>query len=249
MSSRCRIPRSLKYPYVAQNCQTFPAARVRGAGTAPRAVNGLLQSPSSPCLIARECLQVFPEVDTEYVDSEYVHQFRDYSTEVEEPDPTVAVTKRGMSYVRALKLQTRQMRHELRPSAETAEQQAQPSSFLQFGGRLFTNLGEKGWNEGRLVSRSAILDECVVSLLALKNGKAEHLSPNGSGPPWRLSALSIFLCQSVLYGAFIWARKALNIQTRRVPARAVCQPEHQSNARHRFPKLSATVRRYFARRV
>ena len=26
----------------------------------------------------------------------------------------------------------------------------------------------------------------------------------------RLSALSIFLCKSILYGAFVWARRALN---------------------------------------
>ena len=28
--------------------------------------------------------------------------------------------------------------------------------------------------------------------------------------PGRLSALSIFLCKSILYGAFVWARRALN---------------------------------------
>ena len=41
------------------------------------------------------------------------------------------------------------------------------------------------------------------------------------GPPGRLSALSIYLCKSVFYGAFVWARRALNIQKRRFPARAV----------------------------
>jgi hypothetical protein len=42
-----------------------------------------------------------------------------------------------------------------------------------------------------------------------------------SAPPrgW-LSALSVFLCKSVLYGAFVWARRALNNQKRRFPARA-----------------------------
>jgi hypothetical protein len=37
----------------------------------------------------------------------------------------------------------------------------------------------------------------------------------------RLSALSVFLCRSVFYGAFVWARRALNSQKRRFPARAV----------------------------
>jgi hypothetical protein len=39
--------------------------------------------------------------------------------------------------------------------------------------------------------------------------------------PGRLSALSVFLCKSVLYGAFVWARRALNSRKRRFPARAV----------------------------
>jgi hypothetical protein len=37
----------------------------------------------------------------------------------------------------------------------------------------------------------------------------------------RLSAISVFLFKSVLYGAFVWARRALNRQKRRFPARAV----------------------------
>ena len=39
--------------------------------------------------------------------------------------------------------------------------------------------------------------------------------------PGRLSALSVFLLKSVLYGAFVWARRALNSRKRRFPARAV----------------------------
>ena len=35
----------------------------------------------------------------------------------------------------------------------------------------------------------------------------QHLGP---GPPRRLSALSIFRCKSILYGDFVWARRALN---------------------------------------
>jgi hypothetical protein len=41
------------------------------------------------------------------------------------------------------------------------------------------------------------------------------------GRPGRLSTLSVFLCKSVLYGAFVWTHRALNSQKRRFPARAV----------------------------
>jgi hypothetical protein len=36
----------------------------------------------------------------------------------------------------------------------------------------------------------------------------------------RLSAISVFLCKPVLYGAFVWAHRALKHQKRRFPARA-----------------------------
>jgi hypothetical protein len=39
--------------------------------------------------------------------------------------------------------------------------------------------------------------------------------------PGRLSALSVFLLKSILYGAFCWARRVLKHQKRRFPARAV----------------------------
>jgi hypothetical protein len=42
----------------------------------------------------------------------------------------------------------------------------------------------------------------------------------GPGRPGRLSALSVSLCKSVFYGAFVWARRALKSQKRRFPARA-----------------------------
>ena len=43
----------------------------------------------------------------------------------------------------------------------------------------------------------------------------------------RLSALSVFQCKSVLYGAFVWARRALNRKKQRLPARAVRNmPQH-----------------------
>ena len=38
--------------------------------------------------------------------------------------------------------------------------------------------------------------------------------------PGRLSALSVFHSKSVLYGIFVWARRALNHRKRRFPARA-----------------------------
>jgi hypothetical protein len=40
----------------------------------------------------------------------------------------------------------------------------------------------------------------------------------------RLSVLSVFLCKSVLYGAFVWARRALNRRKRRfsAPRAAAC---------------------------
>ena len=38
--------------------------------------------------------------------------------------------------------------------------------------------------------------------------------------PRRLSALSVFHSKSFLYGALVWARRALNSQKRRFPARA-----------------------------
>jgi hypothetical protein len=44
---------------------------------------------------------------------------------------------------------------------------------------------------------------------------------DGPGPPRRLSALSVSLYKSVLYGAFVWARGALKHKKRRFPARAV----------------------------
>ena len=49
----------------------------------------------------------------------------------------------------------------------------------------------------------------------------ESVSRAGPGPPGWLSALIVFLCKSVFYGAFVWARRALNSQKRRFPARAV----------------------------
>jgi hypothetical protein len=46
-------------------------------------------------------------------------------------------------------------------------------------------------------------------------------SPTARACPRQLSALSVSHCKSGLYGAVVWARRALNIQKRRFPARAV----------------------------
>ena len=45
--------------------------------------------------------------------------------------------------------------------------------------------------------------------------------PSVRAAPGRLSAISVFLCKSVLYGASVWVRRALNSRKRRFPARAV----------------------------
>jgi hypothetical protein len=49
--------------------------------------------------------------------------------------------------------------------------------------------------------------------------------PGPPGPPGRLSALSVFHSKSCLYGAFVWARRALNSQKRRFSARAATWTE------------------------
>jgi hypothetical protein len=50
------------------------------------------------------------------------------------------------------------------------------------------------------------------------------------GPPGRLSALSVFLSKSFFYGAFVWARRALNRPKRRFPARAGADAERNASA-------------------
>ena len=49
-------------------------------------------------------------------------------------------------------------------------------------------------------------------------GESDEIGP---GPPGRLSALTVFHSKSVLYGAFVWARRALNSPKRRFLARKV----------------------------
>ena len=54
----------------------------------------------------------------------------------------------------------------------------------------------------------------------------------------RLSALSVFLCKSVLYGAFVWARRAPNRRKWRFPARAeMVEREKKALAHTSLPAL------------
>jgi hypothetical protein len=68
---------------------------------------------------------------------------------------------------------------------------------------------------------------CILRVLSSAQSwdDAENMIAFGSvrAALGRLSALSGFLCKYVLYGAFVWARRALNSQKRRFPARAVVQ--------------------------
>ena len=68
----------------------------------------------------------------------------------------------------------------------------------------------------------------------------------GPGPPGLLRALNVFHRKSVLYGAFVWAHRALNDRKLRFPARAVgkvldseplCQAAVAAGARR--PELEA----------
>ena len=56
---------------------------------------------------------------------------------------------------------------------------------------------------------------------SLPDDCSETCSEICPGPPGRLSALSVFLSRSGFYGAFAWARRALDRPNRRRPARAV----------------------------
>ena len=53
-----------------------------------------------------------------------------------------------------------------------------------------------------------------------KRSTAESFSYTVRAQRGRLSALSVFLCKFVLYGVFVWARRALNSRKRWFPARA-----------------------------
>ena len=68
------------------------------------------------------------------------------------------------------------------------------------------------------------------------------------GRPGRLSALSVFLCKSVLYGAFVWARRALNHQKRRSPARADRGELHRCNLKRKVAGQASLTHEAFLQR-
>jgi hypothetical protein len=80
----------------------------------------------------------------------------------------------------------------------------------QFTGAMLTAATS---NEAELAAETTTAEDHAAT--------AEMIAQLCPGPPGRLSALSISLCKSVLYGIFVWARRALNSQKRRFPARAV----------------------------
>ena len=70
---------------------------------------------------------------------------------------------------------------------------------------------------------------------------------NCPGTPGRLSARSVSLCKSVLYGAFVWARRALSSQKRRSPARAVKADPDELRDRAADPACKGVVEALSAR--
>ena len=68
----------------------------------------------------------------------------------------------------------------------------------------------------------------------------DHLT--GAGPPICLSGLSAVHIKSVCYGAFVWARGALNRSKRRLPARAAIDitPVSAEHAARLVQRLAAT---------
>jgi tRNA G18 (ribose-2'-O)-methylase SpoU len=61
--------------------------------------------------------------------------------------------------------------------------------------------------------------EAVPERLAIAFG-TESVGCTVRAVPGRLSAISVFLCKSVFYGVFVWARRALSGPKWRFPARA-----------------------------
>ena len=71
------------------------------------------------------------------------------------------------------------------------------------------------------------------------------------GSRGRLSALSrlgVSLYKSVFYGAFVWARRALNRKKRRVPARAVQEVRRPRRLGHEGPRPRPATRLEFPAR-
>ena len=78
--------------------------------------------------------------------------------------------------------------------------------------------------------------------MALEDGRTIVSAATVRAALGRLSALSVFLCKSFFYGAFVWARRALNSPNRRFPARA--DPAHELRALvEQLPGLAHGARR------
>ena len=78
--------------------------------------------------------------------------------------------------------------------------------YTKCGRKCLTKVAEE-WDEELPVPAFRLLAEQMIFTVRARRG--------------RLIGLSVFLCKSVLYGAFVWACRALNSQKRRFPAGAV----------------------------
>jgi hypothetical protein len=80
-----------------------------------------------------------------------------------------------------------------------------------------------------------------VAALLMCGGASAGLFDTVRAAPGRLSAISVFLLKSILYGAFVWARRALNGPKRRLPARAgrAAPFSHRRGAGARRPRGGA----------
>ena len=76
--------------------------------------------------------------------------------------------------------------------------------------------GDRMWRSAPILRAGT--GTVTLSLASGSKVEAVRYRPGRRG---RLSALSVFVCKSVFYGAFVWARRALNGPKRRFSARAV----------------------------
>jgi hypothetical protein len=71
------------------------------------------------------------------------------------------------------------------------------------------------------------MTELYMEAKDLLEDARESIGTTVRAAPGPLSAISVFLCKSVLYGAFVWAHRALNSRKWRFPARAVRRGRHR----------------------
>jgi hypothetical protein len=74
---------------------------------------------------------------------------------------------------------------------------------------------------------------CIQSLGRAAKGVRGYGGPTVRALPGRLSHLSVSHSKPVLHGGFVWARRALNSQNRRFPARAARRRRRRPQARRR----------------